>query len=349
MKPTIQQITMPLAIDSGAHSLYNKYLSARDSSGRQLSGISMIEQTKWDYLKTPKFRKYLDNYMEAIRRTNRHLEFAVSLDIPYNGTASWEIFKEMTDEGLKVMPVYHYGEPPELLKKYMDRSDYIGIGGLGQYNNKQNWLPFGNRTWKMILDGKGRPRVKVHGFAMSSFDLMRRWPWYSVDSTSACTFSRMGAIMLPSHQASGTLDYAITPIIVPLAKGRHADKKFLGHRHPGGLIHSTVVGYLETKGFTVEAATNSYIVRDAVNLSFMAECAKTLSRLHSEAMNSPWTTFYYTSGNPTDSIFTFDKVLAELRRLKALSHLKYLGTFFESNCRAIEYFLDLWHNVKLRG
>lgn len=345
-KEKVPRIVLPLALDSGAHSLYNKFLAARDSSGKRLSGAGMIDKVNLDYIKGKDFKKYLDDYMTSLSSIKGSLEFAVTLDIIYNPEASWDLYREMRKAGHNVLPVYHYGEDVKWLKKYMAETDYIGIGGLGQYNTKQNWLPFGIQTWKTITSDKGKPLVKTHGFAMSSFDLMRRWPWYSIDSTSACTFSRMGAIMLPIHQR-GKLDYATTPIIVPLAKGRATDKKFLGHRQPGGIIHNLVLKYLEHRGQTLDQAMGSYIVRDALNLCFMNESMREISKIHSEKLGEEWNTYYYSSGNPTDSIYTFDQVLHKLQKMDALEHLRYLGTFFPNNRRAIEHFLSEWHGVKL--
>jgi hypothetical protein len=41
------------------------------------------------------------------------------------------------------------------------------------------------------------PKVKVHGFGLTSLPMMLRYPWWSVDSTSWVMTGRMGGIFVP--------------------------------------------------------------------------------------------------------------------------------------------------------
>ena len=45
-------------------------------------------------------------------------------------------------------------------------------------------------TWSIILNKK--PKLKVHGFAVTGYDTMKRYPWYSVDSSSYQSLKRFG-------------------------------------------------------------------------------------------------------------------------------------------------------------
>ena len=55
---------------------------------------------------------------------------------------------------------------------------------------------------KHICDEKGMPRVKVHGFGLTSLSLMLRFPWFSVDSTSWVVTGRMGSIYIPRYDCN---------------------------------------------------------------------------------------------------------------------------------------------------
>lgn len=347
LKPK-QKVTLPIALDSGAHSLYNKFFAFRDEGGTRSSGIDMIQRQDFGYMKDPRFRRYVDDYMEALTTILPHTSFCVTLDIIYNAPATWDLYKEFRANGFDVLPVYHFGEDIKWLKRYMNETDYIGIGGLGQYNTKQNWLPFGIATWKAISDKKGRPLVKTHGFAMSSFDLMSRWPWYSVDSTSAFLFSRMGAVMLPNATSKkGVFNFTTTPTIFPVADGRRTDGKHIRHRHPTGAIARTFNQYLEGINLSLPFVTESYVARDTANLYFMNRCMEELSKRQSERLGRNLTSTYYASGNPTENVNTFHKILARLKALDSLDHLSYLGTFFPGNRRTVGYLFDKWHGVQL--
>lgn len=94
------------------------------------------------------------------------------------------------------LPCYHYGEPVEVLKHYIDNYAYITIGGMVPISTAQLtiWL---DEIWPIICDPHGVPRVKVHGFGLTSLPLMLRYPWFSVDSSSWIMFGNNGMILLP--------------------------------------------------------------------------------------------------------------------------------------------------------
>jgi intein/homing endonuclease len=84
---------------------------------------------------------------------------------------------------LNPLPVYHQGEDLKWFKKYVDNYDYIGVGGLGQLSTKSRWfLNVGNSIFNIICDDRGMPQRKLHGFAMTSPDLVIEFPFYSTDS-----------------------------------------------------------------------------------------------------------------------------------------------------------------------
>jgi len=97
---------------------------------------------------------------------------------------------------LNPLPVFHSGEDFKWLKLYLDNYGYIGLGGLGQSVSKGNWiLNVGEPAWNMICDEKGMPRIKVHGFAMTSPDLIIDMAFFSVDSTSWMQFGKYGLLL----------------------------------------------------------------------------------------------------------------------------------------------------------
>lgn len=337
--------SIPMALDSGAHSIYNRFLAAKDKTGKRLGGQENIEKANFDYVGSPEFRKYVDGYMQFLTATKPYMQFQVTLDIIYNPEATWEVYKEFRAAGFDVLPVYHFGEDPKWLKKYMDETDYIGVGGLGQNNTKQTWLPFGERTWKIICDAKGRPRCKVHGFAMSSFDLMSRWPWYSVDSTTAFTFSRMGAVTLPHSRRDGNgFNFSVTPVIFPVSVRRGKSNRHIGHRGEGH-VKQAVEAYLAEVKLTLADVGESYVARDIANLYFMNRCMEEISATHSERLGGKYVSRYYASGSPTATMAGFLATLEHLQEHNALSHLCYLGTYFPGMRRPTTYLLEHWHGV----
>jgi len=190
-----------LFLDSGAHSLYVKLGMVKTLSGQKLSlmkGLGSTGKDNYAYAKTKEFRDYLDAYIKFVHENKDYLTTYVNLDVIGNADLTWENQKIMESHGLKPIPVYHFGENFKWLKMYVDKYDYVGIGGLGQGISKNDFIGMGDRVFSFICDTSNNlPRVKVHGFAMTSLDLMLRYPWYSVDSTSWVLTSRFGSVYVP--------------------------------------------------------------------------------------------------------------------------------------------------------
>lgn len=152
----LKQHGMGLFLDSGAYSAFN--------SGAVID---------------------LPEFIEYVRETQETWDVVASLDVIGNDEASWENYVKMREAKVRCIPVYHYGERESFLEKMVDECDYIGLGGVAQLGVGDplfDWLDYSFKRY--ICDASGRPKVKVHGFAVTSVTAIQRYPWYSVDSTS---------------------------------------------------------------------------------------------------------------------------------------------------------------------
>lgn len=136
-------------------------------------------------------------------------------DVDRAADSSWSNYlamcKELPPE--KVIPVYHYGESVKHLDKMLAYGcPYVGLGGSAHKATGQRvrWL---QSLRKHLFDGAGRPVAKTHGFALTSYDLMKVWQWHSVDSNSWKDFATYGAVYVPIERA-GQFDYATKPLVV---------------------------------------------------------------------------------------------------------------------------------------
>lgn len=105
--------------------------------------------------------------------------------------------KLMESYGVKPLPCFHYGEDERYLEWYLANYDYVTIGGMVPISTPQliHWL---DRIWERYLcDPSGRPRVRVHGFGLTSLPLMKRYPWFSVDSSTWVMWSANGMLLVP--------------------------------------------------------------------------------------------------------------------------------------------------------
>lgn len=115
-------------------------------------------------------------------------------DIGDTGPKSWENMKALESMGCNVFPVFHFDDDYRYLTKMLDEGyPFMALGGLVGASTKKlmEWL---DHVWaNYLVDSKGHPRTNVHGFGLTSFPLMFRYPWYSVDSSSWVMTSIFGS------------------------------------------------------------------------------------------------------------------------------------------------------------
>jgi len=103
--------------------------------------------------------------------------------------------------GVRPLPCFHAGEDERYLEWYVKNYDYITLGGMVGASTKQLmiWL---DRMWdKYLTDGSGNPRLKVHGFGITSIPIMDQYPWWSCDSSSWIQSAAFGSVITPDHGA----------------------------------------------------------------------------------------------------------------------------------------------------
>jgi len=143
----------------------------------------------------------LDAYIEYCREYDKAIDFIANLDVipgkpnrpptPDQVEASaaegLRNYKTMIAGGVpkdKVIHTFHQGEDWKWLELMVNEMElpYIGLspGNDRTQEEKMEWL---HQCMPYVTDKKtGRPKVKFHGFAATGFDMMRMFPWFSVDS-----------------------------------------------------------------------------------------------------------------------------------------------------------------------
>lgn len=143
-----------------------------------------------------KYCNYIKQNMDIIEHVDGILCASV-LDGIGDPQKTYDNQMEMERQGVKPLPCFHYGEDERYLEWYVANYDYITLGGMVPISTKQliYWL---DRLWdKYLTDGAGRPKIKVHGFGLTSLPLMKRYPWFSVDSSTWVQWAANGMILLP--------------------------------------------------------------------------------------------------------------------------------------------------------
>lgn len=171
-----------LALDSGAHSIYERFIAPKVGGGASKENISVqakiYSTMDLSFYHGPQYKAYVEKYVAFVKKHVKALDFYVTLDIIFDPKLTWESTLYLESCGIKPMPVFHYGEDHSWFKKYIERYEYVGVGGLGQTTTKGKYVDFANKTFGMVCNSRGMPQNKIHGFAMGAFDLMLEWPWY---------------------------------------------------------------------------------------------------------------------------------------------------------------------------
>lgn len=152
--------------------------------------------TKGVEVDLPKYCDYVKANIDVIEKVDGALCASV-LDGIGDPLKTWQNQQAMESLGVRPLPCFHYGEDERYLEWYVKNYDYITLGGMVPISTPQliHWL---DRIWERHLtDGSGNPRLRVHGFGLTSLPLMKRYPWFSVDSSTWVQWAANGMILIP--------------------------------------------------------------------------------------------------------------------------------------------------------
>jgi hypothetical protein len=136
---------------------------------------------------------YVTDYIAFIKKYN--IQNFIELDL-YSliGIDKTEKLRKRieTETGKKTIPVFHKRLGVDYYKNLCKEYDYIAISASGMYESK--WTrQEPDRLEKMVRYAKSK-RVKVHGLGYTKIDMLKKIPFYSVDSTSWLSGSRFANI-----------------------------------------------------------------------------------------------------------------------------------------------------------
>lgn len=216
-------------IDSGAWSLFRLHVLKKGKKAKKATS-SAPDYSWYDLSKGSEFTEYCNRYADFIKaQSKRGVRWFANVDVIGNAemTRRVQIYFE-EKHGVRPVPVVHYPEDLSYLQWYLAR-DYpmIGLGGYARRPDRKLVKAWTDSAFQMVCPKSNNylPTTKVHGFAMTTWELFRRWPWYSVDSTSYLLYGTYGLLCVPRWDETG-FRFDIPPKIVSIsARGRPIDYK----------------------------------------------------------------------------------------------------------------------------
>jgi len=218
----------------------------------------------------------LQDYIYFIKENQSLIDTYAVLDDIQNPEITLQNQKIMEDAGLNPLPCYHYGEDIKYLNQYLKKYSYIAFGGMVPIGNKEliSWLD--NLFSKYICDSKGIPKVKVHGFGLTAFDLMLRYPWYSVDSTSWVMNSRFGGFYMPAFK-NGKFNYLAGQLKINISEKSPSLNKFDANYFTMPKEKQKIIEqFVSLMECDIKKLSEDYHERDKINIKYFMELEKAI-------------------------------------------------------------------------
>lgn len=199
--------------------------------GSSAAGRVFGDRKRDDYAfyDTKEFTDFRDAYIKYVKKNDRHFSGYINLDVINNAQASYDSLKYMEKKGCHPLPVFHLGEDLKWLERYIKEGyKFICMGGItpNRFEVVRDDLDF---IWDtMLTDKNGRPIIQMHGLAATSWPLLTRYPWWSVDSTSWRKAAAFGKIFIP-HRRKGRADFSVPPYILGISKDSPTKDKQAAH------------------------------------------------------------------------------------------------------------------------
>lgn len=127
----------------------------------------------------------LNEYIRFCQQHRNCFEIIASLDVIKDHEATWRNHCAMSEAGVASIPAFHIQEPFMALERMVASNEYVALGVAGM---QVSWAHKAKlRAWLakcFVVARHINPLVKIHGFGITSSDLMWQFPWESVDSTT---------------------------------------------------------------------------------------------------------------------------------------------------------------------
>lgn len=284
--------TESIFMDSGAHSLYNihvlKHGKREGRHGRELSKPIVRwgdgDFSYYDLSKGSPFRKYCDRYASFIRKMEGKVDFFATVDAISNPDLTWEIQRFFEEEhGVQPVPIVHCHTPMKYVDRYVESGKYdlLGVGGLGQGISRHEYFRWGDEFFTHICpESNGYlPVIKTHGFAMTSWELICRWPWWSVDSATWVKLSAYGWLYIPRWSDTKGWRFDRAPMNINVSSISPQKKNKMKHfDNVGEELQETILRWIDSCGLKYgKADEEGNVVEFGVSVHHRA---RSISNLH---------------------------------------------------------------------
>lgn len=168
---------------------------------------------QWLFYKTKSAKEYIDSYAAFVKKYQSAIDYYSNVDVIGNAELTWRNQRYLENvHQLDPVPVVHYRTDLKWLHHYIEKGyDYIALGGMVRYIRTAGCKEWLQRAWGIVCNQPTRlPQVKIHGFGITNWKVMCRYPWYSLDSAAWDKRAGFGIVLIP-HKRNGKFDFNHEP------------------------------------------------------------------------------------------------------------------------------------------
>lgn len=201
----------------------------------------------------------IHDYITFLKETPS-IKYYYNLDVIGDEKRTWKNQEHLEKNGLTPLPVFHIGENVDSLRKCLEY-EYFAFGGMVGTESRTlcNYL---DKMFRYIRGKNGKVQNKIHALGVTSDLVLRRYPWFSCDSTNWVQSSAMGNILVPKFTRDG-FDFAIMNSV-------HYNRTFKTDR-----VIQPYVDYLRKELKREDLDIKDYSHRYLINAFFFRQYEKT--------------------------------------------------------------------------
>ena len=194
----------------------------------------------------------IDEYIAFVKEVKPH--YAIQLDVIGNEEDTWKNYVYQA-ERVPCMPVIHYKASEAHIRRVLDASEYICLGGLvphaGRFKTLNPWLDY-------IFSFPEVRKKRIHALGITTQQTLLRYPFYSCDSSSwigsvryAYVLSFVGDKLVMNTRPARRKEGKITPADMRLER-THKDQWLISSIKAMLSFEEYVTRVWETRGITWE-------------------------------------------------------------------------------------------------
>lgn len=199
-----------ILMDAGAHNVLVSYYNQsrgdfkwhakriRDEEKKRGTPVNLLLDSGGYTVRTRGGKVDVDAYAEFISDNLEHLKGGYFELDTNDADETRKNLKVLCDRGLKPIRIYHMSDYVwgnlRLLDEMLDEGRLFAIGGIAGVRGSAKYRKFFDYVFSKSWD-----KVPVHGLGITSYRLLKEYPWYSCDSTSWLSSAKFGGFHAFKH------------------------------------------------------------------------------------------------------------------------------------------------------